>query len=643
MNETTKTLTFVGAAAGLLAIAIFMRPAPLGLSKTDDSGQPFFPDFKDPLQAKSLEVIEFDEDQAALKPFKVAQVRGIWSIPSHENYPADAQHQLALAASSLIDLKKLAYVSDKKADQEVYGVVDPTSKDLTAASTGVGKKVTMEDGDGKVLAQFIIGKADPQRSGVRFVRIPSQERIYRTEISVDKLSTNFGDWIEKDLLKMNAFDVKQVIINDHRVDEINRTLDQRSLMTVGYDNQGAKWTPIELKEFVPRSGWKDTPLKDDEELNSTKLNDLKTALDDLKIIDVARKPEGLSRDLRVDPDAIKDPRNLMAHGFFPAKVGNNQVELYSNEGEVRAGMNDGVEYVVRFGEIAGNEKDKTKDDAKKSDDKKDDSKKDDKSDDAGASRYVMVTARFNRDLVPAPKLQPLPDSPAEAGDKPAANAPVQNPFNTDAPKTETPKPESPKPAAPTVEAPKTEPAKTEAPKAATPAPSAQPATPPAAESAPPAETKPKSSSCDAAETENSSDTPNQDVQQPEETPKAEAPKTEAPKTEAPKVDVKPADTKTPEARPADKPKTEAELERERIEKENKRLVDEYSDKLKAGEKRVKELNDRFADWYFVISEATYKKIHLTRDDIVQKKPTEKAAAEKPEADKAGADKPGAEK
>jgi len=34
---------------------------------------------------------------------------------------------------------------------------------------------------------------------------------------------------------------------------------------------------------------------------------------------------------------------------------------------------------------------------------------------------------------------------------------------------------------------------------------------------------------------------------------------------------------------------------------------------------VKELNGRFADWYYIISEDTYRKIHLTRNDIVKKK------------------------
>jgi hypothetical protein len=34
---------------------------------------------------------------------------------------------------------------------------------------------------------------------------------------------------------------------------------------------------------------------------------------------------------------------------------------------------------------------------------------------------------------------------------------------------------------------------------------------------------------------------------------------------------------------------------------------------------VKELNERFADWYYVISDNTYKKIHISRDELIKEK------------------------
>ena len=55
-----------------------------------------------------------------------------------------------------------------------------------------------------------------------------------------------------------------------------------------------------------------------EELNTTKLDDLKAALDDLKIVDISRKPAGLSTDLKAAatgvtaPDVTQVYKNLLA-------------------------------------------------------------------------------------------------------------------------------------------------------------------------------------------------------------------------------------------------------------------------------------------------------------------------------------------
>ena len=70
--------------------------------------------------------------------------------------------------------------------------------------------------------------------------------------------------------------------------------------------------------------------------------------------------------------------------------------------------------------------------------------------------------------------------------------------------------------------------------------------------------------------------------------------------------------------------------RRRVERENRRKQDDYDDKVKAAQKRVRELNGRFADWYYVVSDKEYEKIHLGRNSMVQKveaKAAQPAAAE----------------
>ena len=60
-------------------------------------------------------------------------------------------------------------------------------------------------------------------------------------------------------------------------------------------------------------------------------------------------------------------------------------------------------------------------------------------------------------------------------------------------------------------------------------------------------------------------------------------------------------------------------EKKRIDTENQRRKDEYEAKVAAGQKHVKDLNDRFAQWYYVIPGDVYGKIHLDRNAIVKKK------------------------
>src|SRR5262249_10077368 len=154
-----------------------------------------------------------------------------------------------------------------------------------------------------------------------------------------------------------------------------------------------------------------TELAEGEELNTDKVNDLKTALDDLKIVDVQRKPPGLSRDLKTEEGiAIDAPTllSLQSRGFFIVEG-----QLWSNEGDVVANTKDGVDFIPRFGEIAvGTESDQTGADQSAGDEKKD--KEPAK---PGSNRYLFVTARFNPDLLAKPELTPLPEEapPVEGG------------------------------------------------------------------------------------------------------------------------------------------------------------------------------------------------------------------------------------
>jgi hypothetical protein len=56
-----------------------------------------------------------------------------------------------------------------------------------------------------------------------------------------------------------------------------------------------------------------------------------------------------------------------------------------------------------------------------------------------------------------------------------------------------------------------------------------------------------------------------------------------------------------------------------VERENRRKQESYDEKVVDGKKRVEELNGRFADWYYIVSDEEFKKIHLDRDVVIKAK------------------------
>src|SRR5258705_7021410 len=122
MNEFIRTLVFVVVAAVIALTAYATRPVfqrdPGSVEGLPD-GSPLFPDFKDPLTAKSLEIKQFDEATARAASFTVAQQpNGGLVIPSHRGYPADAASHLQAAAGTPSDLTIIRIPDEEKKKQE---------------------------------------------------------------------------------------------------------------------------------------------------------------------------------------------------------------------------------------------------------------------------------------------------------------------------------------------------------------------------------------------------------------------------------------------------------------------------------------------------------------------------------------------
>src|SRR5262245_56460621 len=357
MNESIRTLVFVLVGATVALGAYISRPSVQRLPDDTEGipeGKPLFPNFTDPLLAKSLEIKHFDEATARATSFIVSQQpNGLWVIPSHGGYPADAESQLKAVAETLSDLKVVGKVSDKTVEdknkeQELFGVKDPEKAEVGTA--GVGTLVAIQDGKGNDLVRLIVGKPATDGGGaanLRFVRKPNEDVVYVTTIDLAKLPTEFDKWIEKDLLKLSTFDVAKVALKDYLLLQTQSgglTPFHRMDARLSYDNSKGEWKLDEDMTVYSNGRQPQTsPLGPLEELNKQKLDDLRNALGDLKIVDVAKKPEGLGSSLQVSAEKL--PRDkwgaLQEFGFYPHTNAEGKLDIYGKNGEVLIDTKDG--------------------------------------------------------------------------------------------------------------------------------------------------------------------------------------------------------------------------------------------------------------------------------------------------------------
>jgi len=531
-----KTAGFLGAGLLLLALGWAVQPRFKPATLKPAVERVLFPELTDAEKAASLEIIRYDDELATLYPFKVIKTGGVWVLPSHQNYPADAKDQLAAAATELVDLKALDVVTERAADHEVYGVIEPDQEKIKPGMTGVGQLIEIRDASGSKIARLIIGKEDKQAgvgSGsrrLRFVRKAGQDPVYRVELDTSKFTTQFGDWIEKDLLKLTPWDVRSVELDNYTLAAVEsdgrlEVRQQRSeKMQLSYDDKASSWQLTSLETFPNEDSAESVSeeLKNNEEVDSTKLNDLRNALGDLQIIDVARKPAGLSADLKAAESFVNDVEavsSLQQRGFLPLPSG----AILSTEGQTVIGMKDGVEYVLRFG--AGT----TVTEPGKAGSGEDGDASGESAE--TAARYLLVMAQFNDGLLEKPELAELPSLPEE--------------DDKDGDSTEQPKDEE--------------------------------------------------SEEEKAEKEASSD-----------------------EKEPAGADVTAADL-LKQADEAEAAMQKAIEDRRQVERENRRKQESYDEKVVEGKKRVAELNGRFADWYYIVSDEEFEKIHLNREAVIKAK------------------------
>ncbi len=401
------TLVFVVLAIGSAGLAWWSKPEAISKESdvTEDRvGQDVFPGFTDPESATSLEIIQYDETLAQLKPFVVAKdsQTGLWKLPSHDGYPADAAEQVRDATTPLIGLRILSIASTDRGDHELYGVVSPEDSSLAAGSSGIGMLVRLKDKTGKVLAALIVGKEVEGTVGQRYVRIPTEDVVYTVELDTRAFTTDFRDWIDDQLLDIRSFDIARVGVHDYElVQQANNSmgLTRNFDATVAYDAAQNRWSLVDYRVYRGGAALP-AEMEPGQELNTSFLNDLRIAIQDLQIINVKRKPAALAEALRTETPQLKDQQSiasLQEQGYFPAQ-GTNGTEIFASGGETLIGTVDGVEYILKFGKAAAS---------------LDALGGEGQSDSGGLSRFLMVLARLDPSQFPQPDLEVLPETVEE--------------------------------------------------------------------------------------------------------------------------------------------------------------------------------------------------------------------------------------
>lgn len=538
MKESTQTLYFLGAAVATVMLAIFTQPSDATFDVTQLAGKMLNEPFE-PEEAKSLKIVRFDEETATLREFAVAEEEGVWSLPSKGGYPADADQQMAKASTSVMDREILRVVSQTASAHSDYGVVAP-SEELDIDATGVGTRVTLSNDTDDALVDLVVGKEVKDAEGQRYVRRVSQDVVYIANIDLENLSTNFADWIEDDLLKLDPADITSVQIKDYSAELIPRgfnigiALNPKSDLTLAYNEGESTWFANELLE-ADRATKEYTPfvLSDEEELNTEKLDALKTALGDLLIVDVEKKPEGLSEALKKGNDFTENQDsalNLIRHGFAPTKNEQGATDLLSTEGEVVCTLKEGVEYVLRFGNLQADSKESVK-------------PKDGETAKDGVNRYLFVMARFNDSILEKPELDEVPELP-EGADATAEDGEGENEEGEE----------------------ESVDADTE-------------------------ETGDEDSDVD-------SDTATDDLEDEDSDEEASS-EDEADDSEA-----------------VDEETKQLIAERNAIIRRNQQMTDAYEYRRESAKNQVQQLNARFGDWYYVISNDVYQEVRLGKEDVV---------------------------
>ena len=480
---TTITLAVFALLSLITSISVHFLTLPGADRESELIGEVFYPDFTEPDQAASLELIIWDDEEKKTRNFEIKKVDELWTIPSYDNYPVESAEQLIDTAGSVINIKR-EYSAGKGVDTHArFGVIDPNDPEAKLKEPNqIGDRIVLKDESGNVVCDLIIGNPEEEDTGddrtasdglVKgqryYVRQPDQEQTFVAELNL-QISTDFEDWIETDLLQVADASVKQLLVRNYDIE--NKPI----------DITGGEPFPMKSNESVlvlEKDGmdWKLDGLNDaTETLDASPISTLSNALKSLEIIHVERKPvfqdsetPVLNGDLTANlPKGLSDQSEMRVtqeswsvitpYGFRPSFADGKtlgSLTVLSPNGEFDFSTDAGLVYHMKFGGDVKLEKDKFEFAA--ADEKKDtasNANEDKDADDETESpsetednpnvkkgKIMSVHVTFDESLIekPVPPVKPTePVKPLKPGEEKVDGEKAKQPNSNEPPKSVAP-------------------------------------------------------------------------------------------------------------------------------------------------------------------------------------------------------------
>lgn len=386
-NELIKTLTMFVLALATVGTTwgVFTLTQPTEPDEYAKVGKTFFASFETSQQIVEMELAALDTN-GKLQTFNLKKQNGLWTIPTHYDYPAEANDRLSQTATDLIGLQRRALASAEKAAHDRLGVLDPTQEAGQADPENAGKLIRFRDQNGDAIFELLLGKAiqteaapesivgvaEPQEKLFN-VRVPAENETYVAKLDLD-ISTKFSDWINRDLLELDTASLRQVKVDNYR-------LESQQVLT----NQGIaiqkKFIPgeeLELLKTEDFGEWKIADLNPEKEkVDSETVNQLIGTIEQIELAGVrprfkyqgqavmdenfaVKVPESIANDPQAQQAVFGDLQDDLANrGFALAQdPDTSDIILVSEHGELAATNNQGLTYTLYFGsQISGEQQD----------------------------------------------------------------------------------------------------------------------------------------------------------------------------------------------------------------------------------------------------------------------------------------------